>query len=118
MSKLTKVQIDELVANAGLFLPIYLMADGYKITLKQIIVDGKLRVQLYINGVFKGKWITKLDGDEEGKFFMPWVSHKKCPYTGKRRKIEINMRRPYFASFGQALRHINKISDNVEVCYE
>ncbi|AOY43445.1 hypothetical protein AOT82_1066 [Psychrobacter sp. AntiMn-1] len=50
---------------------------------------------------------------------MPFVRYvKKSPRSKKKEKVDLGMRRPDFASIGQALRHLNKVCDNVSIVEE
>ncbi len=115
MAKLSKEQIVEL-KRRFIFRRVILLADGYKLTLKESRFKQQLRVELFVNGTWNGKWITCPDEYVESKFYMPWISYvKKSPRSNKRKPLDMGMRRPDFASIGQALRYLNKVCDDIEI---
>lgn len=111
-TKLTKKQIDELKTKVV----IELMCDGYVITLQDRLFKRRIRTELGVNGKIKVAWWLEPDAHPESKFYMPFVRYvKKSLRSKKREKVELDMRRPDFASMGQALRYLNKVCDSVEV---
>ena len=116
MSKLSKEQIKRIADTASMFSSIRLLCDGYRISLQDSLVKRKLRTQLYVNGSFKGKWFVHPEEYAESKFYMPYVRYiQKSARSKKKEKVDLGMRRPDFASIGQALRHLNTVCDSVEV---
>lgn len=119
MSKLSKEQIKRIADTASMFSSVNLMCDGYQITLRERLVQRKLRVILYVDGHLKGGWIIDPELHPESKFYMPHLrSVKKSPRSKKMVKIDMGVRRVDFASIGQALRHLNTVCDSVEVIEE
>lgn len=119
MSKLSKEQIKELSAKKFIFGRLKLKCDGYVITLRDGIYKRKIRTELSVDGWLKGEWLIEPDAHPESKFYMPFVRYvKKSARSKKREKIELDMCRPDFASIGQALRHLNKVCDSVEIIEE
>ncbi len=119
MPKLSKEQIKALTDKPTEYVTINLMCDGYRVSLQDSLVKRKLRTQLYVNGSFKGKWFVHPDEHPESKFYMPYIRCiKKSPRSKKKEKVDLGMRRPDFASVGQALRHLNTVCDSVEVIEE
>lgn len=116
MPKLSKEQIKQLSGKSYMYSALRLICDGYRISLDERLLDRKLRVVLYVNGHLKGGWILDPDLHPESKFYMPRVRHvKKSPRSKKTVKIDMGVRRVDFASIGQALRHLNKVCDSVEL---
>lgn len=116
MPKLSKEQMKRLESTASMFSSINLMCDGYKITLKERLIERKLRVILYVNGELRGSWIIAPGLNAESKFYMPSFRYvKKSPRSKKLEKIETGVKKVDFASIGQALRHLNKVCDSVEI---
>lgn len=119
MSKLSKEQIKRIADTASMFSSVNLMCDGYQITLRERLVQRKLRVILYVDGHLKGGWIIDPELHPESKFYMPHLrSVKKSPRSKKMVKVDMGVRRVDFASIGQALRHLNTVCDSVEVIEE
>lgn len=119
MSKLSKEQIKALSGQSYIYSPLRLICDGYRISLSERLYERKLRVVLYVNGHLKGGWIIDPELHPESKFYMPNVRHvKKSPRSKKTVKVDMGVRRVDFASIGQALRHLNKVCDSVEVIEE
>ncbi|MGP4950735.1 hypothetical protein ACTXGO_00980 [Psychrobacter sp. T6-1] len=119
MSKLSKEQIKELSNKKFVLGRLKLKCDGYVITLRDGIYKRKVRTDISVDGWLKGQWLVEPDAHPESKFFMPFVRYiKMSPQSKKREKIELGMRRPDFASIGQALRHLNKVCDSVELIEE
>lgn len=119
MSKLSKEQIKRIADTASMFSSVNLMCDGYQITLRERLVQRKLRVILYVDGHLKGGWIIDPELHPESKFYMPHLrSVKKSPRSKKMVKIDMGVRRVDFASIGQALRHLNTVCDSVEIVEE
>lgn len=119
MSKLSKEQIKRIADTASMFSSVNLMCDGYQITLRERLVQRKLRVVLFVNGHLKGGWIIDPELHPESKFYMPHLrSVKKSPRSKKMVKVDMGVRRVDFASIGQALRHLNTVCDSVEVIEE
>lgn len=118
MAKLTKEQINELaekVDRGWLGNQVHLMCDGYKITLQQERYKRQIRVGLYVNGKFCGKWFVN-DGHEELKFFKDAKFSKKKLAVLKEMGLSLpNFKKPDFASGKDALRHLNKVCENIEV---
>lgn len=80
MSKLSKEQIKRIADTASMFSSVNLMCDGYQITLRERLVQRKLRVILYVDGHLKGGWIIDPELHPESKFYMPHLrSVKKSP---------------------------------------
>jgi len=116
MSKLSKEQIKTLSAKKFVFGRLKLKCDGYVITLRDGIYKRKIRTELSVDGWLKAEWLIEPDVHPESKFYMPFVRYvKKSPRSKKKERVEMNMRRPDFASIGQALRYLNKVCDSVEV---
>lgn len=65
---MTKEDWKQLEDQYGLFNPIHLMCDGYKITLKQEAGKNKLYNMVYVNDVFKGTWTILGNNHSESKF--------------------------------------------------
>ena len=115
MSKLSKEQIKRIADTASMFSSTRLMCDGYKISLQEQLVKRQLRVGLYVNGSIKGKWFAHPEDHAEIKFYRQrFMCIKKSPRSKKKEAIEV-MRSHDFASIGQALRHLNKVCDSVEL---
>ncbi len=115
MPKLSKEQIKNL-SKTGLYMTRKLMCDGYKISLCDRLIGRQIRTQCFVNGELKGVWFLEPDEHPESKFYMPFVRYiKKSPRSKKKEKVDLGMRRPDFASIGQALRHLNKVCDSVEI---
>ena len=111
-TKLTKKQIDELKNKVI----VELMCDGYVITIRDVRYKRRIRTDLSVNRALKADWLLEPDAHPESRFYMPFVRYvKKSSRSKKREKIELDMRRPDFASMGQALRYLNKVCDSVEV---
>lgn len=119
MSKLSKEQIKQLTAKNFVFGRLKLKCDGYIITLRDGIYKRKIRTELSVNGWLKGEWLFEPDAYPESKFYMPYVRYiQKSARSKKKEKVDLGMRRPDFASIGQALRHLNTVCDSVEVIEE
>lgn len=111
-TKLTKKQIDELKNKVI----VELKCDGYVITMRDARYKRKIRTELSVNKALKVKWLLEPDDHPESKFYMPFVRYvKKSARSKKKEKVDLDMRRPDFASIGQALRYLNKVCDSVEV---
>ncbi|PAT63102.1 hypothetical protein [Psychrobacter sp. JB193] len=116
MGKLNKEQIKTLSDKKFVLGCLKLKCDGYIITLRDGIYKRKIRTELSVNGWLKGEWLIEPDSHPESKFYMPFVRYiKKSPRSKKKEKVDLGMRRPDFASIGQALRYLNKVCDSVEV---
>lgn len=116
MSKLSKEQIKRIADTASMFSSVNLKCDGYQITLREKLVQRKLRVILYVDGHLKGAWILDPELHPESKFYMPHLRNvKKSPRSKKVERVETGVQRVDFASIGQALRHLNKVCDSIEV---
>lgn len=119
MSKLSKEQIKTLSSKHYLYSFLRLKCDGREITLFEKLFQRKLRVVLYVDGSLKGGWIVDPKLHPESKFYLPVVVYRKKSLRSKKKeRIEFDMRQPDFASIGQALRHLNKVCDSVEVIEE
>lgn len=119
MSKLSRDETKRIADKASMFSSVNLKCDGYQITLREKLVQRKLRVILYVDGHLKGGWILDPELHPESKFYMPYVRHmKKSPRSKKKVRIEGHTRQVDFASVGQALRHLNKVCDSIEVIEE
>ena len=116
MIKLTKEQIKRLENTISMFNSVQLMCDGYKITLKERLIERKLRVLLYVNNQLNGSWMINPELHDESKFYISSVRYiKTSPRSKKKEKVDVGVRRFDFASVGQALRHLNKVCDSVEI---
>ena len=119
MSKLSKEQIKRIADTASMFSSVNLMCDGYQITLREQLVQRKLRVILYVDGHLKGGWIINPELHPESKFYMPRLrSVKKSPRSKKVERVETGVQQVDFAGIGQALRHLNTVCDSVEIIEE
>ncbi len=121
MAKLSKEQINNLVAGFGFFSRIQLLCDGYKVTLQECRSGNKIRVSIYINGKFEGKWLLVKNNCDESKFFLPRFFTVKSPKIKRNKVVEVkervksDMKQHDFASAKQALNHINKVCDDVKI---
>lgn len=122
MSKLSKEQIQGLTQKSYLYSRVYLMCDGYKISLTEFRSQNSIRTVLYVNGVYDGKWLPPDADYPESKFYsFMKIRIKKNILKPKCRKMEtkiLDRRTLDFASVGQALRHINKVCDSVSIIEE
>ncbi|WP_240366076.1 hypothetical protein [Psychrobacter sp. KH172YL61] len=81
--------------------------------------NGELEQNCRLMDGLRGEWLIEPDVHPESKFYMPFVRYvKKSPRSKKKEKVDLGMRRPDFASIGQALRHLNKVCDNVSIVEE
>ena len=116
MSKLSREQIKAIEDKIKIYRVGFLKCDDFKVTIREYRYKRQIRTNVYINDEINGEWLLNPEDHIESKFYMPYVRYiKKSPRSKKREKVEIGMRRYDFASVGQALRHINKVCDSVEV---
>ncbi|MDO5770390.1 MAG: hypothetical protein Q4P13_12880 [Psychrobacter sp.] len=119
MSKLTKEEIKRLESTVCMFNGFQLMCDGYKITIKEYRSENSIRAALYVNGAVKGAWLAPDAEFDESKFYkFMQIRVKKNILEPKCRKTEtktLKSRDMDFSSVGQALRHLNKVCDSVEI---
>lgn len=115
MPKLSKEQIKRLTDRPMLYSTMRLVCDGYKVSLQDSLVKRKVRTQLYVNGSIKGAWFVHPEQHPEIKFYRQRFIDMG---TGKKKKAVEVGRYVDFASVGQALRHLNKVCDSVEVIEE
>lgn len=119
MSKLSKEQIKSLEKKSFMCAEIQLLCDGYKVSLKERLVKRTLRVLLFIDNTINADHLLDPADHAESKFYRPYVRYyKKSPRSKKREKMDMGICKPDFASFGQALRHINKVCDSVQIVDE
>jgi len=131
MAKLSKEQKDLILKQLNCqFNAVYLMCDGYEITLKMERYKMKLVISIYVNGSVKGAWAVKPEEHPESKFL---ASHQKSYYSAKRKaeiikifgKCKANKRYnleqkfeyklPFFSTAQAALNHLIKVSDSIEL---
>ena len=116
MAKLSREQIKAFKVIVALYRVGKLRCDGFKITIREYRYKRQIRTKVYVNDKIKGEWLVEPEDYVESKFYMPYVRYvKKSLRSKKREKVEMGMRRYDFASVGQALSHINKVCDSVEV---
>lgn len=119
MSKLSKDQIKSLEKKSFMCAEIQLLCDGYKVSLQERLVKRTLRVLLFIDNTINADHLLDPAGHAESKFYRPYVRYyKKSPRSKKREKMDMGVCKPDFASIGQALRHINKVCDSVQIVDE
>lgn len=117
----------------SLFKTVYLMCDGYEITLKIERYKMKLVIGIYVNGSIKGDWFIDSKNHPESKFLA--IRHKSH-YSAKNKaeiikafgKREANKRfdldkkyeyrLPYFNTAQVALNHLIKVSESIELVTE
>ncbi len=117
MPKLSKEQIKRLTDRPMLYVTIRLACDGYEVSLQDIVLFRQVRTQLYVNGEFRGAWFVHPEQHPEIKFYRQRFVNVKTGMRGKTDAVE-TIRHSDFASVGQALRHLNKVCDSVEVIEE
>lgn len=113
------------------FKHIELNCDGFKVQLSLVRYKMRLVIDIYINGVFKGEWLSSTKGHPETKY-LPF---KKTPVFTSKRKAEIIkslgkreakklfpnldlvVEQPtcFFTSPKAALSHLIKVSDSIEL---
>ncbi|MDN5665103.1 MAG: hypothetical protein L0G41_02615 [Psychrobacter sp.] len=116
MPKLSKEQIKRIADTASMFDGVRLMCDGYKISLYDRLHGRQMRTELYVNGRIQGKWFIEKNQCPETKFYREFQKYIKVgPKANQRERVDVGVRQGDFASVGQALRHLNKVCDSVEV---
>ncbi|MDT8383024.1 MAG: hypothetical protein RRB22_01265 [Gammaproteobacteria bacterium] len=135
MSKLTKQQWQEVEERLKQFFsPVYLNCDGYKVTLVLERVDQfNNAIRLYVDGVFRGKWLLKKDDAwcEEARRFLPLRT--KARYSEKEKKQLIRVfgkkdarekfnidgriegRQIFWKAFGPLKRHFIANNETIEL---
>lgn len=116
----------------SIFGSVKLHCDGFDVTLVVEMSKMKLHVATYVNGFFKGSWMNPKQGDDypERKFLNKKVIRayspkKKAEFIkklGRKRAYELfNLDHetfyfsPVWASGKQAISHLLKVCDSVEV---
>ncbi len=101
---------------------VYLQCDGYLVAARLgRISKTQLGIIVYVDGVFKGKWLDTTKPSEEGKRFFPL--HKKRMYTPKearlfKKRVDecfFYYRKPWFSSPKTFLRHLIKHNDDIRL---
>lgn len=119
MSKLSREQIKALTAKGYMYFGLLLLCDGHKVRLTEERYKNSIRAEVYVDGWFRGRWLNSSSEHVESKFYpFMKITVKKNPFDPKCRKREtviLDNRVSWFANIGQALRHINKVCDSVEV---
>jgi hypothetical protein len=103
-----------------------LQCDEYCVALEVQRDKMRMVVMVYVDGRFKGKWITE-DCEERRRFLRP-VTHRPKPYTPKqerllgkkwcdaqREKHTHTYYLPIWASTRALLRHLHKHNSSVEL---
>lgn len=119
MSKLSKEQIKTLSAETYLYSGLQLRCDSHEIKLSEYRNKNSIRVAMYVDGWVKGIWL-KEDADHPESKFYPFMKIRVKenvlkPKCKKMKIVTLKNREIDFANIGQALRHLNKVCDSVEV---
>lgn len=132
MAKLTKEQWAYLEKSYGQYSPIYLMCDGYKVTLMVFVSVEKSKVihLVLVNGFFLGKWLNKEENHPESKFMCvvqkthKMVSDKEfnkmkrecgAKFAQKFAPSKYSYLTPYFSSFKAFKAHIIANCETIEI---
>lgn len=117
----------------GIFSPVKLNCDGYKVTLAVVkISDFKLGISPYINGVFKGEWLLN-DCEERRRFLRPIskslhskkhkeslkkISKKRLKTIGIDLDAKYISYSSYWTTFKSLKSHLIKNNDVIELVQE
>lgn len=118
MGKLTKEQIEEcekkITANFG---GLELICDGFNIKLSEYRSGQKIRVACFVNGEIKGTWFMSSSNSPERLFYKDCKKSLKHQTYCKKNGIPPPKlwKQHDFASGKDALRHLNKVCENIEV---
>lgn len=129
---LSKEQQDHVLKELDIpYNKVILHCDGYDVTLRLVRMKMKLVVDIYIDQMFKGIWLTEPDKHPEAKFLptkkVKIYSQKSkaeiIKVWGKRRAYqeypELDTKReyrlPYFSNATKAINHLIKVSDSIEL---
>ena len=113
---------------------VILHCDGHDVTLRLVRMKMKLVVDIYIDQMFKGIWLTEPDKHPEAKF-LPTKKVKIYSQKSKAEIIKVLGKREakksfpdldkvieskscYFTSPKAALNHLIKVSDSIELLAE
>jgi hypothetical protein len=131
--KLTKEQKDKLADELNMpWAGVHLLCDGYRVSLQVQRSKGSMvyRVMTFVNGVFRGEWVSGTETHPEQKFLRKsvrllcspaqkakaekafgkrWVA-KDPYYTAK-----LTLFMPDWASGKTAISHLCKVCDSVEI---
>jgi len=136
LTKLTKQQWQEIEEKLkSLYSPVRLNCDGYHVTLMlDRISKFKNAITVYVDGRFKGLWMTIEKDTEEGRRFFPVRSKARCAAKEKDRLIRLFGKRkarkifkidnshewrvPYWKSFGPLKRHFITNNTSIELLEE
>lgn len=115
------------------FETVYLMCDGYEITLKIERYKMKLVIGIYVNGSIKGDWLINPKDHPESKFlairyksyYSPKNKAEIIKVFGKReanKRFDLDKKHeyklPYFNTANAALTHLIKVSKSIELLTE
>ncbi len=120
---LSKQEKDEIKNRLDcIYNSVNLQCNGYLITARLgRIPKNKLAIIVYVDGVFKGKWLDATKPCDEGKRFFPL--HKKRAITRKEAKL-LKMkddecffyyRKPWFSTPNVFVNHICKHNDDIRL---
>lgn len=128
---LTKEEWKKLEESTTMYSSNFLLIDGYKITIKLIRSDMKLKYMIYVNGWFKGEYLK--DGNpikekfyfKRSKLMRPMKDIKRAQRNlGKKIAREIGLTKeqstihyhvPYYNSFSTLRRTLEQNNDSIEL---
>lgn len=131
--KLSKEQKDELAAILDMpWGTVQLLCDGYQVTLQVQREKGRLayRVMTYVNGSFRGQWVSGNETHPEQKFLRksvrplcsPAQKAKAEKALGKRwvakdpyYNAKMTLFMPSWASGKAAIAHLCKVCESIEI---
>ena len=130
MSKLTKDQWATLESSYGLFSPVNLMCDGFKVSLCKSEGKNKMLHAVYVNGWSKGEWLKKESEHPESKFMYTQNYTVRTNNEAELKKLrrlfgkekakvfepkKLSFLTPFFPSFATFKRHLIAVCDNIEL---
>lgn len=136
MSKLSKEQKAFILKTLNSqFQMIYLMCDGYEVSLKlERVQNLKLAIGIYVNGWMKGGWLLNPKEHAESRFFpnrtksiySPKKKEEIIKVFGKRRAYKefpnldgkIQMKSTHFSTAQSAINHLSKVSESIVLLTE
>ena len=132
---LSKEQQDHVLKELDIpYNKVILHCDGHDVTLRLVRMKMKLVVDIYVDQMFKGIWLTEPDKHPEAKF-LPTKKVKIYSQKSKAEIIKVLGKREakksfpdldkviesksyYFSSPKAALSHLIKVSDSIELLAE
>ena len=132
---LSKEQQDHVLKELDIpYNKVILHCDGYDVTLRLVRMKMKLVVDIYVDQMFKGIWLTEPDKHPKAKF-LPTKKVKIYSQKSKAEIIKVLGKREakksfpdldevieskscYFSSPKAALSHLIKVSDSIELLAE